>query len=72
MDLDDAIRLLRDPRLGKRGMILAAKLAARELGPVVFADAGGVWDTENMTTDEEWVAFGQFLRAMVRRKGLHA
>ena len=37
MDLEDAILLLRDPRLGKRGMILAAKLAARELGPVVFA-----------------------------------
>ena len=43
MDLDDAILLLRDPRLGKRGMILAAKLAARELGPKVIADAGGVW-----------------------------
>ncbi len=70
MDLEDAFHLLRDPRLGKRGMILAAKLAARELGPVVFADAGGMWDTEKMTTDEEWIAFARFLRAMVRRKGL--
>lgn len=49
-------------------MILAAKLAAREVGPVVFAEGGGVWDTEKMTTDEEWIAFAQFLRAMVRRK----
>jgi hypothetical protein len=70
MDLDDAIQLLRDPRLGKRGMILAAKLAARELGPVAFADGAEVWDTEKMTTDEEWMAFGQFLRHMVRRKRL--
>jgi hypothetical protein len=72
MDLDDAIVLLRDPRLGKRGMILAAKLAARELGPVVFADGGEVWNTEKMTTDEEWIAFARFLRAMVRRKRLGA
>jgi hypothetical protein len=42
MDLDDAILLLRDPRLGKRGMILAAKLAARELGTVVFVDGGEI------------------------------
>jgi hypothetical protein len=72
MDLDDAILLLRDPRLGKRGMILAAKLAAQELGPVIFVDGGEVWNTEKMTTDEEWIAFAQFLRAMVRRKGLSA
>jgi hypothetical protein len=70
MDLDDAILLLRHPGFGKRGMILAAKLAARELGPVVFADGDEIWNTEKMTTDEEWIAFAHFLRAMVRRKGL--
>ncbi len=70
MDLDDAIILFRDPRLGKRGMILAAKLAARELGPVVIADDGGVWDTRNISTDQEWIAFAQYLRGMVRRKRL--
>jgi hypothetical protein len=72
MDLDDAILLLRDPRLGKRGMILAAKLEARELGPIVFVDGDEIWNTEKMTTDEEWIAFAQFLRDMVRRKGLSA
>jgi hypothetical protein len=72
MDLEDAILLLRDPRLGKRGMILASKLAARELGPVVFADGDELWNTEKMKTDEEWIAFAQFLRAMVRRRGLGA
>jgi hypothetical protein len=70
MDMENAILLLRDPRLGKRGMILAAKLAARELGPVVYEDGGEVWDTKRMTTDEEWIAFARFLRSMVRRKGL--
>jgi hypothetical protein len=64
MDLEDAILLLRDPRLGKRGMILAA----RKLGPVVFVDGDEVWNTEKMTTDEEWIAFAGFLRSMVRRK----
>jgi hypothetical protein len=34
-------------------MILAAKLAARELVPVVFEDGGEVWNTEKMTTDEQ-------------------
>jgi hypothetical protein len=53
-------------------MVLAAKLAARELGPVVFEDGGEVWNTEKMTTDEEWMAFARFLRSMVRRKGLDA
>jgi hypothetical protein len=53
-------------------MILAAELAARELGPVVFVDGGEVWNTERMTTDEEWMAFAKFLRAIVRRKGLSA
>jgi hypothetical protein len=72
VDLDDAILLLRDPRLGKRGMILAAKLAARELGPVVFEDGGEVWNTEEMTTDDDWIAFARFLRAMVRRRGVGA
>jgi hypothetical protein len=46
MDLEGAILLLRDPRLGKRGMILAAKLAARELGPVVYVDGDEIWNTE--------------------------
>jgi hypothetical protein len=68
MDLDDAILLLRDPRLGKRGMILAAKLAARELGPLVFVDGDEIWNTEKMTTDDEWIAFARFLCAMVRRR----
>jgi hypothetical protein len=68
MDLDDAILLLRDPRLGKRGMVLAANLAARELGPVVFVDGDEVWNTESMTKDEEWIAFAGFLRSMVRRR----
>jgi hypothetical protein len=70
MDLDDAILPLRDPRLGRRGMILAAKLAARELGPVVIADDGGVWDTRNITTDQEWIAFAEYLRDIVRSKCL--
>jgi hypothetical protein len=51
------------------GLILAAKLAARELGPVDLADSSGVWDTEKMATDEEWLAFAAFLSVMVRRKG---
>jgi hypothetical protein len=68
VDLDDAILLLRNPRLGRRGMILAAKLAARELGPVVFVDGDEVWNTESMTKDEEWIAFAGFLRSMVRRR----
>jgi hypothetical protein len=51
-------------------MILAAKLAAREIGPVIIADDGGVWDTRNITTDQEWMAFAQYLRAMARRKRL--
>jgi hypothetical protein len=72
LDLDDAILLLRDPRLGKRGMILAAKLAARELGPVVYVDGDEIWNTEKMTTDEEWISFARFLRAMVRRRWLGA
>jgi hypothetical protein len=37
----------------KRGMVLAAKLAARELGPFVFVDGDEIWNTEKMTTDEE-------------------
>jgi hypothetical protein len=68
VDLDDAILLLRNPRLGRRGMILAAKLAARELGPVVFVDGDEVWNTESMTKDEKWIAFAGFLRSMVRRR----
>ena len=63
-----SIQLHRVPRLGKRGMILAAKLAARELGPVVIADDGGVWDTRNISSDQEWIAFAQYLCDMVRRK----
>jgi hypothetical protein len=72
MDLDDAILLLRDPRLRKGGMILAAKLAARELGPVLYVDGDEIWNTEKMTTDEEWIAFARFLRTMVRWKRLGA
>jgi D-aminopeptidase len=53
-------------------MILAAKLAARELRPIVLVDGDEVWNTEKMTRDEGWIAFAQFLRAMVRRKGLGA
>jgi D-aminopeptidase len=68
VDLDDAILLLRNPRLGRTEMILAAKLAARELGPVVFVDGDEVWNTESMTKDEEWIAFAGFLRSMVRRR----
>jgi hypothetical protein len=45
-----------------------AKLAARELGSVVFVDGGEVWKTERMTTDEDWIAFARFLRAMVGHK----
>ena len=33
-------------------------------------DGGEVWNTEKMTTDEEWIAFAKFLRAMVRLQGL--
>jgi hypothetical protein len=72
MDLDDAITLLRDPRLGRRGMILASKLAACELGPVVYVDGDEIWNTEEMTTDDDWIAFARFLRAMVRRRGVGA
>jgi hypothetical protein len=72
VDLYDAILLLRDPRLGKRGMILAAKLAARELGPIIYEDGDEVWNTGKMTTDEEWIAFARFLRATVRRRWLGA
>jgi hypothetical protein len=49
-------------------MILASKLAARELGPVFYVDRDEIWNTEKMMTDEEWIAFGPFLRSMVRRK----
>jgi hypothetical protein len=62
VDLGDAILLLRAPRLGKRGMILAAKLAAREIGPVVIADDGGLWDTDRIESDEERLAIGRFVR----------
>jgi hypothetical protein len=27
-------------------------------------------DTRNISTDQEWIAFAQYLRAMVRRKRL--
>jgi hypothetical protein len=40
-------------------MILAAKLAARELEPVLFADGGEIWNTEEMTTDGEWLSFAR-------------
>jgi hypothetical protein len=40
------------------------------LDRVVFAYGGELWNTEKMTTDEEWIAFAGFLRAMARRKGL--
>jgi hypothetical protein len=40
-------------------MILAAKVAARELGPVVFVDGGEAWNTEKLTMDAEWIAFAQ-------------
>jgi hypothetical protein len=53
-------------------MILAAKLAARELGPVLYVDGDEIWNTEKMTTDEEWIAFARFLRTMVRWKRLGA
>ena len=33
----------------------------------MFVDGGEIWNTHKMTTDEEWIAFAQFLRAMVRR-----
>jgi hypothetical protein len=36
--------------------------AARELGPAVFVDGDEIWNTERMTTDEEWIAFAGFLR----------
>jgi hypothetical protein len=33
-------------------------------------DGDEIWDTRMMTTDEEWIAFVRFLRAIVRRKRL--
>jgi hypothetical protein len=48
-------------------VILAAKLAARELGPVVFAHDGGLWITDRIASDEEWLAFGRFVRERVTR-----
>jgi hypothetical protein len=50
-------------------MILAAKLAARELGPNVIAHDAGVWDTVRICTDEEWLAFGRFVLERVNRLG---
>jgi hypothetical protein len=55
--------------LGKRGVILAAKLAARQLGQIVLAHDGGLWDTDLISTDEEWLAFGRFVRERVHRLG---
>ncbi len=57
------------PRLGKRGLILAAKLAARELGPIVIAHDGGLWDTDRISSDEDWLEFGRFVRERVDRLG---
>jgi hypothetical protein len=51
-------------------MILAARLAARELGPVVIADDGGVCNTRNISRDQGWIAFARYLRDTVRRKHL--
>jgi hypothetical protein len=47
IELADGIRLLRDPNLTEAGLIPAAKLAARELGPHVIARNGGVAWTLN-------------------------
>jgi hypothetical protein len=35
-------------------------------------DGDEIWNTEQMTTDEEWIAFARFLRSMIRRKRLDA
>jgi hypothetical protein len=59
MELADAVLMLRDPNLSEHGLILAAKLAARELGPVVIAHDGGLWNTDRIASDEEWLAFGR-------------
>jgi hypothetical protein len=41
----------------------ASEAGARELGPVVYIDGDEIWNTEEMTTDEEWIAFARFLRS---------
>jgi hypothetical protein len=59
----------RDPNLTERGLILAAKLAAREVGPILMLEPGGIWDTDRISTENEWLDFGTFLRERVDRLG---
>jgi hypothetical protein len=66
MELADPVLLLGTPPK-RAALILAAKLAALEFGPVVFAHDGGLWDTDRIERDEEWMAFGRFVRERVQR-----
>jgi hypothetical protein len=50
-------------------LILAAKLAARELGPHVIAHDGGLWNPDGIGTEEKWLDFGRVLWARVQRTG---
>jgi hypothetical protein len=54
--------LLADPNLSERGLILAAKLATRELGPSVIATEEGLWSPEALETDGEFLRFALALR----------
>jgi hypothetical protein len=38
---------------------------ARELGPVIVADDSGLWDTDRICTDAEWLAFGRSLQERI-------
>jgi hypothetical protein len=69
MDLADGVLLLRDPSLTDHGLPLAAKLIVRELGHRVILNANGIWDTDKIMSDDEWMAFGRMLRERVERTG---
>jgi hypothetical protein len=69
VDLADAVLLFRDPNISEHGLAQAAKLVIRELGRRVILNASGVWDSDQIRTDEEWISFGRLLRERVRRTG---
>jgi hypothetical protein len=68
VDLSDAMLLLSVPDLSERVLILAAKVAARELERSVIATDEGVWRPESLLTDGEFLEFGLALRGELKRK----
>jgi len=67
-ELADAVLLLRDPNLGERGTILAAKRRPG-LRPKVIADDDGLWDTDGISTTRSGSTSGGSCGEMVDRLG---